>query len=118
MTHSTSGMCLESSPHLINAEARHDRVASNFSQLAKDLLFDAEGNLKFKPALWADVRRKIIPGVIEQLGYIPIPRIEYTDEQTDLVLENLALSGKNIFPNLITMDIYNYAKLSGYDNIK
>ena len=53
-----------------------------------------------------------------QVGYIPIPRIEYTDEQIDLVIENLALSGKNLFPNLITMDVHNHVKLSAYNNIK
>ena len=49
---------------------------------------------------------------------MPIPRIEYTDEQIDLVIENLALSGKNLFPNLITMDVHNHVKLSAYNNIK
>ena len=93
------------------------RIGSNFTQLAKDALFDAEGNLTFKPNLWADVRRKMIPGFIEELGYVPIPRIEYTDEQLDLVIENLALSGKNLFPNLITVDSRNYAKLSAFSDI-
>ncbi|TBU30300.1 hypothetical protein BD311DRAFT_236054 [Dichomitus squalens] len=94
------------------------QIGTNFAQLAKDALFDADGNLTFKPELWADVRQKIIPGFIEQLGYIPIPRIEYTDDQIDLVIENLALSGKNIFPNLITMETHNFAKLSAFNNIK
>ena len=96
----------------------HRRIGSNFAQLAKDALFDADGNLTFKPELWADVRQKIIPGFISELGYIPIPRIEYTDDQIDLVIENLALSGKNIFPNLITMETRNFAKLSAFNNIK
>ena len=49
---------------------------------------------------------------------MPIPRIEYTDESVDLVIENLALSGKNLFPNLISMEARNFAKLSAYKNIK
>ena len=59
----------------------------------------------------------MIPGFIEQLGYVPIPRIEYTDEQLDLVIENLALSGKNIFPNVITVETRNFAKLSAFNDI-
>ena len=59
-----------------------------------------------------------MPGFIEQVGYVPIPRIEYTDESVDLVIENLALSGKNLFPNLISMEARNFAKLSAYKNIK
>ena len=81
------------------------------------MLFDGQGNLKFKPELWADVRRKIIPGFIEQLGYVPIPRIEYTDEQVDLVIENLALSGRNLFPNLVSMEAHNYVRFSPYNAI-
>ncbi|RDX45619.1 hypothetical protein OH76DRAFT_1558936 [Lentinus brumalis] len=94
------------------------QVGNNFAQLTKDLLLDGDGNLKFKPELWADIRQQIIPGFIEQVGYVPIPRIEYTDEALDLVIENLALSGKNLFPNLITMDMHNHVKLSAYNNIK
>ncbi|KAI0744977.1 hypothetical protein C8Q76DRAFT_764414 [Earliella scabrosa] len=94
------------------------RVGNNFAQFTKDLLFDGDGNLKFKPELWRDVRQEILPAFIDELGYVPIPRIEYTDEQIDLVIENLALSGKNIFPNLITMDAHNHMKLSAYQNIK
>ncbi|KAI0768823.1 hypothetical protein BD413DRAFT_561805 [Trametes elegans] len=94
------------------------QVGNNFAQLAKDLFFDGDGQLKFKPELWADVRQQIIPGFIDQVGYVPIPRIEYTDEAVDLVIENLALSGKNLFPNLISMEARNFAKLSAYSNIK
>ncbi|KAI0666645.1 hypothetical protein C8Q78DRAFT_994733 [Trametes maxima] len=94
------------------------QIGNNFAQLAKDLFFDGDGNLKFKPELWADVRQQIIPGFIDQLGYVPIPRIEYTDESVDLVIENLALSGKNLFPNLVTMEARNFAKLSAYKNIQ
>ncbi|KAM5543234.1 hypothetical protein V8D89_003108 [Ganoderma adspersum] len=100
------------------ADPLNKQIGNNFTQLAKDALFDSEGNLTFKPDLWTDVRQKMIPGFIEQLGYIPIPRIEYTDEQLDLVIENLALSGKNIFPNVITVESRNFAKLSALNDIK
>ena len=35
---------------------------------------------KFKADLWNDIRKVIVPTLIEEVGYIPIPRIEYTDE--------------------------------------
>ncbi|KAI9059164.1 hypothetical protein FKP32DRAFT_1580513 [Trametes sanguinea] len=94
------------------------QFGNSFAQLAKDLFFDGDGNLKFKPELWADVRHRFIPGFIDQVGYVPIPRIEYTDDAYDVVIENLALSGKNLFPNLISMEARNFAKLSAYNNIK
>jgi len=55
--------------------------------------------------------------VVSQVGYIPIPRIEYTDDALDLVIENLTLSGKNLLPNIITMSAWNYFKFSPYNAI-
>ena len=58
-----------------------------------------------------------MPGFIEQVGYVPIPRIEYTDESLDLVIENLALSGRNLFPNVISMEAHNFVRFSPYNAI-
>ena len=74
------------------------RFGQDWARLTKDLLFDSEGSLKFKPELWRDIRKVILPAVIDKVGYIPIPRVEYTDDSLDLVLENLTLSGRNLFP--------------------
>ncbi|KZT65934.1 hypothetical protein DAEQUDRAFT_675958 [Daedalea quercina L-15889] len=93
------------------------RFGQDWQRLAKDLLFDSEGSLKYKPELWRDIRKVIVPGLVANIGYVPIPRIEYTDDSLDLVLENLALSGKNVFPNLISFEAHNYMKFSPYDAI-
>ena len=50
----------------------------------------------------------------KQVGYIPIPRIEYTDDSLDLVVENLTLSGRNLFPNVIALEAHNYVRFSPY----
>ena len=52
-----------------------------------------------------------------QVGYIPIPRIEYSDDALDLVVENLTLQGRNIFPNIISMEAHNFVKFSPYNTI-
>lgn len=49
---------------------------------------------------------------------MPIPRIEYTDESLDLVVENLALSGRNLFPNVVSMEAHNFMKFSPYNAIQ
>ncbi|KAG6820002.1 hypothetical protein H0H93_006621 [Arthromyces matolae] len=54
----------------------------------------------------------------KKVGYIPIPRIEYTDETLDLVVENLTLSGRNLFPNIISLEAHNFLKFSPYASIK
>ena len=53
-----------------------------------------------------------------QVGYLPIPRIEYTDDSWDIVIENLALSGKNLFPNIVSIEAHNFIKFSPYNVIK
>jgi len=63
----------------------------DWARLTRDLLFDSEGSLKFKSHLWNDIRKVILPQLIEKVGYVPIPRIEYTNDSLDLVVENLTL---------------------------
>lgn len=93
------------------------RFGQDWARLTRDLLFDSEGNMQFKPELWNDIRKVILPSAIDRVGYIPIPRVEYTDDQLDLVIENLTLSGRNLFPNLVTMEAHNFVKFSPYNNI-
>jgi len=80
-------------------------------------LFDSDGNLTFKPHLWGDIRRVIIPALITHVGYVPIPRIEYTDNMLDLVIENLTLQGQNLFPNIVSMEAHNFMQFSPYSAI-
>ena len=52
-----------------------------------------------------------------KIGYIPIPRVEYSDDSLDLVLENLTLSGRNLLPNIVYFEAQNFIKFSPYDSI-
>ncbi|KAF8632724.1 hypothetical protein AX15_001721 [Amanita polypyramis BW_CC] len=90
----------------------------DWARLTKNLLFDSEGSLAFKSELWHDVRKVILPQIVDKIGYIPIPRIEYSDESLDLVVENLTLSGRNLFPNIISIEALNFFRFSPYDAIQ
>jgi hypothetical protein len=94
----------------IGADPLNRRFGTDIQRLTKDLLFDAEGKLSFKPELWDDVRSIILPGLIQRIGLVPIPRIEYSDDSLDLVLENLTLSAQNLFPNLVEVEVRNWAR--------
>ncbi|KAF7965517.1 hypothetical protein HWV62_43076, partial [Athelia sp. TMB] len=94
------------------------RFGEDWARLTRDLLFDSEGGLKFKPELWNDVRKVILPTLVDKVGYIPIPRIEYTDDALDLVVENLTLSGRNLFPNVVSLEAHNFIKFSPYAAIQ
>jgi len=76
----------------------NSRFGEDLARFSRDFLFDAEGKLTYKPELWMDIRKVILPTMIERIGYVPIPRIEYTDDNLDLVVENLTLNGPNLFP--------------------
>ncbi len=43
------------------------RFGEDWARLTKDLLFDSEGSLKFKPDLWMDIRKVILPSIIDQV---------------------------------------------------
>ncbi|KAJ3923539.1 hypothetical protein F5877DRAFT_31198 [Lentinula edodes] len=94
----------------IGADPLNRRFGTDIQRLTKDLLFDSEGKLTFKAELWNDVRNTIVPGLIQRIGLVPIPRIEYTDDSLDLVLENLTLSAQNLFPNLVEVEVKNWAR--------
>jgi hypothetical protein len=85
-----------------------------WARLTKDLLFDSEGGLKFKTQLWNDTGKVFLPTLVDKVGYIPIPRIKYTDDTLNLIIENLALSGCNLLPNI---EAYNFIKFSPYSAI-
>lgn len=81
------------------------------------MLFDSEGNLTYKPRLLNDIRRVILPSIIRNIGYVPIPRAEYSDDKIDLVIENLVLQGANLAPNVVEIENHNAFKFSPYDTI-
>ncbi|WWC71598.1 uncharacterized protein I206_105556 [Kwoniella pini CBS 10737] len=100
-----------------NDDPLNRRLGEDIKRFTKDLLFNSEGNLTFKPKLWNDVRNVLLPTFIRQIGYVPIPRAEYSDNQIDLVIENLVLSGPNLFPNVVYIESDNSFRFSPYPAI-
>ncbi|KAH9815942.1 hypothetical protein DFH28DRAFT_1125996 [Melampsora americana] len=93
------------------------RLGACWKKLTKDLFLNSEGSLTLKTHLWEDITSVILPSLLKHIGYIPIPRIEYTDQQLDLVIENLTLEGQNLLPNTVELEMRNYFKLSAYEKI-
>lgn len=54
----------------------------------------------------------LLPAFIDEIKYIPIPRIEYSDPQYDIVIENLILSGDSLLPNVFDSKIESYNSFS------
>ncbi|KAK5997557.1 putative C32A11.02c-like protein [Cladobotryum mycophilum] len=77
-------------------------------KLFNDLGNDENGKPAFKPHLIKDLTEVIIPAIMENVAYIPIPRIEYSDPQFDAIIENLVLESDNFMPNILEVSSDNY----------
>jgi hypothetical protein len=45
----------------------NERFGEDWARLTKDLLFDSEGSLKFKAHLWNDIRKVILPTLVDKV---------------------------------------------------
>jgi len=57
-----------------------------------------------------DLTDVIIPAFFENVRYVPLPRIEYTDPMIDAIVENLIIESDNLFPNELEIQSDNYFK--------
>ena len=83
---------------------------ASMNKLFKHLGTDTEGKPKFKPHLVKDLTQVIIPAILSNTRYIPLPRIEYSDAQFDAVIDNLVLESDNFMPNVLDVASENYAR--------
>jgi len=82
--------------------------AESLKKLFHDLGNDDNGKPQFKPHLIKDLTDVILPAVFENVAYIPVPRIEYTDPEFDAIIENLVLESDNFMPNVLEIASENY----------
>ncbi|EGU77468.1 hypothetical protein FOQG_06126 [Fusarium oxysporum f. sp. raphani 54005] len=89
-------------------DPQNHAFAESLQKLFKDLGNDQDGKPVFKPHLLKDLRDVILPAALENIAYIPIPRIEYTDSQVDAIIENLVLESDNFAPNIFEVSSEHY----------
>ena len=82
--------------------------AEAMNKLFNDLGNDENGKPQFKKHLVKDLSEVILPALFENVRYIPIPRIEYSDAMADAVIENLIIEGDNLAPNVFEFGSDNY----------
>lgn len=78
---------------------------SDFEALVSDVFLDEKGRPTFKFELIKDFG-KILPLIAEKLKYIPLPRIENSDEQYDYIFDNLVLHVAEIIPKHIHISFH------------
>jgi len=83
------------------ADPQSQRFGSSVQKLFTELGNDENGKPVFKKHLVTDLTSVIVPGIFENVRYVPIPRIEYTDPMMDAIVENLVFESDNFFPNIL-----------------
>lgn len=91
-----------------DADPMNKRFGDSVQKLFLDLGNDETGKATFKPHLVKDLTDVIIPGILVNVRYVPIPRIEYTDPTIDVVVENLVVESDNLAPNVLELSTDNY----------
>lgn len=82
--------------------------ADAIKKLFLDLGNDENGKPTFKPHLVSDLSNVIVPAIFQNIRYVPIPRIEYSDPMADAIIENLIIEGDNLAPNVFEFGSDNY----------
>lgn len=91
-------------------DPQNKAFAASLNKLFTELGNDENGKPTFKPHLIKDLTEVILPAVFENVAYIPVPRIEYSDPQIDAVIENLVLESDNFMPNVLEIASENYMR--------
>ncbi|WYZ39912.1 hypothetical protein EsH8_IV_000253 [Colletotrichum jinshuiense] len=89
-------------------DPQNKRFGQAVQKLFTDLGNDENGKPTFKPHLLKDLSEVIIPAIFENVAYLPVPRIEYSDPQFDAIIENLVLESDNFMPNVLEVNSENY----------
>ncbi|KAK9324908.1 hypothetical protein V1517DRAFT_336424 [Lipomyces orientalis] len=89
-----------------NADPLNKRFGDSLNSFFKNLS-DQNGKDVFNKHLSKDITEVILPDLSEKTRYVPLPRIEYTDPEIDVVVENLVIESGDFAPNLI--DIQNHS---------
>lgn len=87
------------------------RLGREWDKLIRALFLDTRRRLTFKRDLWTDLASLIVPE-LGKWGYIPLPRVELSNDLFDVVLENVSLSIDNLVPSLVTFeqhDLYRWS---------
>ncbi|RCI03683.1 DNA ligase (ATP) [Rhizopus stolonifer] len=87
-------------------------LSDRLAKIHRDLWMDGEGNPAFKPHLLNDIKMTLLPAFMDEIRYIPLPRIEYSDKQYDIVVENLVISGDTLLPNVFDTKIESFNSFS------
>jgi len=81
--------------------------------VANDLTYvDTEGKVQVDLEMLGKLRSVIVPVLAESFKYIPIPRIEYSDENRHYWVDNIVLCGYDVIPENVRFQIESDTEIS------
>lgn len=99
-----------------------DPITKEISQRVKSihnhLWYDSNGNAVFKPQLLNDIRITLIPAIIEQVKYVPLPLVNYSDKKYEIAIDNMVLSGDTLMPDTCEVRVDDCLKFSPSKNME
>ncbi|KAG1468340.1 hypothetical protein G6F56_003883 [Rhizopus delemar] len=98
--------------NLMAEDGMSRELGDRFTAIHRDLWLDSAGDPAFKPQLLNDMRISLLPALMDEIRHIPIPRIEYSDKQFDVVIENLVITGDTLLPNVFDTKIESFNSFS------
>jgi hypothetical protein len=83
-----------------------DKLVSDFTKI------DSKGNTKLDTDAISQLKTLLVPLLVEELKFIPIPRLEGSNEDYDWTAEDIILSGYDIFPEHVKVSTATESDLS------
>jgi hypothetical protein len=85
----------------IKNDRESNRLVEASRQVYNDLIItDKNGNFRgFRKRILWDLIEVVFPRFVDEIKYVPIPRIEYQDPDFDLILENIVLESGMLLPS-------------------
>lgn len=77
-----------------------NELANDLERLTSDLFLDENGNPTIKYEVVKDFA-KLVPVIASKLEYLALPKVDYSDEEFDYILDNVVLRCTNIVPRYL-----------------
>lgn len=96
----------------IQNDKANRRVVAASKKVWSDLvvLDSSSGASKFRARVVRDIIDVMLPKLIEEIKYIPLPRVEYQDKDYDLILENVVLESDHFLPHRLLLEAHTRAE--------
>lgn len=80
------------------------KLEEDIRSLFKDLLYDRTGHFSINSRALQQLRKVIIPSIIQQLSYIALPPIQSVSSTQEYVIKDLIISVPDVLPEMIRIE--------------